>query len=279
MKDFTQYFETNKSLWNKKVDIHPDTELYDNDSFKKGRNSLMPIELEELGDVSGKSILHLQCHFGQDTISWTRLGAKATGVDFSEKAIDFAQKMTEELELDTQFVCSNIYDLPQHLDEKFDIVFTSYGTIGWLPDLDKWAAVVSHFLKPNGTFYIVEFHPIIWSFEQDEWKTIGYSYFNDGVISEINTGTYADREADIVHTEHGWNHPTSEVLNALIQAGIQIEHFNEFPYSPYDVFPNMEEIEKGKYVIKHFQGMIPYVFSIKGQKIVPQASLRRKLLP
>lgn len=266
-ENYQQYFETNKALWNKKVAIHPETELYDNERFKQGRNSLNAIELAELGEVKGKSLLHLQCHFGQDTISWTRLGAKATGIDFSDKAIDFARDMAAELDLPTSFVCCNIYDLPQHLDEKFDIVFTSYGTIGWLPDMDKWAAVVAHFLKPGGTFYIADFHPIIWSFEQTEWKTIGYSYFNDGVISETNEGTYADRNADITHTEHGWNHPTSEVLNALIRQGIQIEHFNEFPYSPYNVFPNMEEIEAGKYVIKHFGKMIPYIFSIKGKKL------------
>ena len=159
--DNIDYFNINKSLWNGKTAIHVKSDFYDVESFKKGKSSLNFIELEALGDVKGKSILHLQCHFGLDTLSWARLGANVTGVDFSDKAIDYARSLNSELGLNAKFILSNVYDLKNNLDEKFDIVFTSYGTIGRLPDLNRWADVVSHFLKPGGTFFMVEFRNVV----------------------------------------------------------------------------------------------------------------------
>ncbi|MEM6804995.1 MAG: SAM-dependent methyltransferase, partial [Bacteroidota bacterium] len=156
-------------------------------------------------------------------------------------------------------------DLPQHLEARFDIVFTSYGTIGWLPDLDKWAQVISHFLKPGGLFYIIEFHPLIWMYDY-EMSKIEYSYFNDEVIAEESEGTYADRGADIKMAEYGWNHPTSEVLNALIGAGLKLESFNEFNFSTWNCFKNLREIGPYKYEFKHLGKKIPYMFSIKASK-------------
>lgn len=154
------------------------------------------IELDLLGDVKGKSILHLQCHFGQDTISLSRLGAEVTGIDLSAKAIDRARKIGEQTKSNTKFICCDIYDLPNYLENQFDIVFTSYGVIGWLPDLDKWAKIISKYLKPNGQFIFVEFHPVVWMFD-DNFEKIGYNYFNSGAIIETESGTYADKTADI----------------------------------------------------------------------------------
>jgi len=122
--------------------------------FRNGEVHLYPIEIEEVGDVRGKSLLHLQCHFGMDTMSWARLGADVTGLDFSDNAIETARQISAELEIPARFVCSNIYDAPNVLSEKFDIVFTSYGALCWLPDLKKWGEVVAHFVKPGGIFYI-----------------------------------------------------------------------------------------------------------------------------
>ena len=132
---YEKEFETNRKTWNKKVSVHAESEFYDLKTFKKGVSSLNKYEKEALGSVSGKSLLHLQCHFGQDTLSWSRMGAKCTGVDISEEGIKLAEKLNEELELDASFVCCNVLDVSKHISEKFDIVFTSYGTIGWLPDL------------------------------------------------------------------------------------------------------------------------------------------------
>ena len=123
--------------------------------------------MELLGDISNKKILHLQCHFGQDTNTFSRMGAKATGVDFSDKAIHRAKEFARKLNLDSTFICCDIYDTPKFIDEKFDIVFTSYGTIGWFPDLEKWANVISHFLEPDGKFVMADFHPIVWMYDNN----------------------------------------------------------------------------------------------------------------
>jgi len=194
MSTAKNYLELNKKLWNDKVDFHLQSDFYDMDGFYNGRNSLMDIEMSYLKSVAGKTILHLQCHFGQDTISLSKLGATVTGVDFSEKAIQAAKAIATKLQTDTRFLCCDIYDLPNHLDEPFDIVFTSYGTIGWLPDLDKWAKVISKFLKPDGQLIFVEFHPVVWMFDYD-FKSVAYDYFNTEAIIETTEGTYADKSA------------------------------------------------------------------------------------
>ena len=188
------YLEINRQSWNNRTDTHLKSEFYDLKNFKKGRTSLNSIELELLGDLSGKSILHLQCNFGQDTISLSRLGAEVVGVDLSDKAIKSAKQLSKETSSNTTFICCDIYDLPRYLDQRFDIVFTSYGTIGWLPDLNKWAEIISRFLKPNGQFVFVEFHPVVWMFD-DNFEKIDYRYFNSGAIIESESGTYADKNA------------------------------------------------------------------------------------
>lgn len=259
------YLEINKNSWNAKVDTHVKSDFYFVDEFLKGRNSLNSIELDLLGDLKGKSILHLQCHFGQDSISLSRLGAKVTGVDLSDKAIETARDLTKQCEADTQFICSDVYDLPNVLNEKFDIVYTSYGTVGWLPDLDQWANVIHHFLKPGGKFVMAEFHPVIWMFD-DDFNEVKYNYFNEKPIVETNEGTYADKNADLVLDNITWNHPLSEVLQSLIKKGLSIENFQEFDWSPYPCFNQVEEFEKGKWRIKQFGNKIPMVYALAAHK-------------
>jgi len=265
MEIYQSYFEENKQSWNKRTAVHKDSAFYDLAGFKKGLSSLKKIELSELGDVKGKTLLHLQCHFGMDTMSWEREGAIVTGVDLSDEAIKLANEVKAELNLNADFICSNVYDLEDKLDKKFDIVFTSYGTIGWLPDLDKWAAIVSHFLKPGGTFYIADFHPTLWMMDND-FEHIKYNYFNTEVITEEISGSYSDRDAPIRSTEHGWNHPFSEILNSLIKYGLQIRQFNEFPYSPYNCFNKLEQGEDGMWRIKGMHEKMPMMYSIKAIK-------------
>jgi len=152
-----EYFKTNQKLWDAKTDVHKESDFYDLENFKKGATSLKKYELDALGNVHGKSLLHLQCHFGQDSMSWARMGAKVTGVDFSSEGIKTARAMNDELGLDVKFIECNVYDLQNHLNEQFDIVYCSYGVTCWLPDLVKWAGIVNQFIKPGGTFYIAEF--------------------------------------------------------------------------------------------------------------------------
>ena len=265
MPDYSEYFEANKELWNKRTAIHKDSSFYNIEGFKNGENVLTPIELNEIGDVKGKKMLHLQCHFGMDSLQWARLGADVTGVDLSDEAIKEARKLNDELAMNAKFICCNIYDTKDHLQDKFDIVFTSYGAVGWLPDLDKWAEIIAYFLKPGGMFYIAEFHPVVWMFD-DDFRGIKYSYGNREVIETELQGTYTDRKADIKGKEYSWNHSISEVLNALIQQGLQIVQFNEFMYSHYPCFNNVVQNQEGNWWIKGLEDKIPMVYSIKAVK-------------
>jgi ubiquinone/menaquinone biosynthesis C-methylase UbiE len=265
MENTTDFFEANREGWNKKTEVHKTSAFYDLEGWRKGNTSLQEIELRELGDVNGKKLLHLQCHFGQDTLSWARLGAKVTGCDFSETAIKFARQLSKEEQNAAKFVCCNVYDLPQHLKGKFDIVFTSYGTIGWLPDLDKWATVVAHFLTKGGTFYIADFHPVLWMLD-DDMTHLKYAYHKTEPIISEQVGSYADRYAEISYKEYGWNHSLGEVINALIAKGLRIDFLNEYPYSPYDCFSNTVRGEDGNFRIKGLENIIPMVYSIKATK-------------
>lgn len=259
------YVAINRNSWNNKTDAHIASEFYDMRGFRKGNNSLNSIELELLGNVQDKSVLHLQCHFGQDSISLSRLGAEVIGVDLSDKAIDYARKIASELEVTTQFICCDVYDLPKYLDQQFDFVFTSYGTIGWLPDLDQWAKIISRFLKPKGTFVFAEFHPFVWMFD-DNFEKIAYSYFNSGAIVETESGTYADRNIEITQEYVCWNHSLSEVINSLIQHGLEIKVFQEFDYSPYNCFNKTVEISPKKFRIEDLGDKIPMVYALKATK-------------
>lgn len=259
------YIEKNRKTWNALTDVHIKSEFYDNESFTNGRSSLNDIELKLLGDINGKSILHLQCHFGQDTISLARLGANVTGVDLSDNAISKAKELAKITGGAAKFICCDIYDLPEYLSKQFDIVYTSYGTISWLPDLDKWAKIISKFLKPDGKFIFVEFHPVVWMFD-DNFEKISYNYLNTGEIHETESGTYADREAPINQEIVNWNHGISEVVNSLITNDLRIDSLNEFDYSPYNCFRHTLEFETKKYRIKHLGNKIPMVYSIVATK-------------
>lgn len=265
MENNKDYKEINRKSWNQRTDIHIGSDFYNNESFIKGRNSLNSIEIDLLGDIKEKSILHLQCHFGQDTISLNRLGAKSTGVDLSDKSIERAKELASTAKSDSTFICSDIYELPNNLDEKFDIVYTGYGAICWLPDLDKWANIISKFLKPNGKFVIVEFHPVIGMLNDDSTK-IKYSYFNTGPIAETIEDTYTDNNTSINFEDVTWNHGISEVINSLIKNGLTIDSFDEFDYSCYNCFSNMEEIAPNKFRFKAFGNQVPMLYSIVATK-------------
>jgi len=260
-----RYIEINKKLWDKRSDVHFDSDFYDNDTFIEGRNSLNSIELELLGDIKGKSILHLQCHFGQDSISLSRMGARVTGVDLSEKSISYANILAKKTDESVEFICCDLYDLPNHLNDTFDIVFTSYGTIGWLPDIKKWANIVSTYLKKGGFFVFAEFHPVIWMFDE-HFKEIKYEYFNKEAIVEIDENTYADKTSDVNEESISWNHGMSEVVSALLKHNLNIVSLKEFDYSPYNCFNETEEFETGKFRIMHLGNKIPMVYSIKAIK-------------
>lgn len=259
------YIAINRESWNRRTEVHLSSEFYDMENFLKGKSSLNDIELKLLGDVSGKKILHLQCHFGQDTISLSRLGAETTGVDLSDKAIESAKNIAQQTQTNANFICCDIYELPQYLDEQFDIVYTSYGVIGWLPDLDKWAEVITQFLKPGGQFVFVEFHPVVWMFDED-FQRIQYPYLKTEAIVETNNGTYADKSASVIVSDVSWNHGLSEVVKSLLRQRLAITSLDEYDYSPYNCFNKAVEFEPNKFRIAHLGNKIPMVYSLTALK-------------
>ncbi|QBF81667.1 methyltransferase domain-containing protein [Shewanella maritima] len=260
----SQYLHVNQHSWDSKVAVHLDSKFYDVNSFKAGNTSLNQIELGALGSVAGKKLLHLQCHFGLDTLSWARLGAKVTGLDLSSKAIEAATTLASECGIDAEFICSDVYESEQTAKANFDLVFTSYGVLCWLPDIDRWARTVASHLKVGGELFIAEFHPIHDVFD-------GYRYFHDEQADiEVNQ-TYTENNRDTQTTEITWSHPVSDVINALIKAGIHIVEFNEFDYSPYNCFDNLtskrnELLNKEVFQYLHQGNPVPLVYSIKGVK-------------
>lgn len=263
MDDKKKYIETNRSLWNGWTEINKNSNLYKLENFKAGENRLKSIELEELTDVAGKTMLHLQCHFGMDTMSWARMGAKVTGIDFSPEAISLAKSLSDELNIPARFIETEIYDLPKVLNEKFDIIFTSYGVLTWLPDLDKWAALIARYLKPGGTFYMVEFHPMLGMLDDDGEK-LEYPYFHSPDPMKFeDSGNYADPDNAFKHDSYEWSHSLGEIVTDLIKAGLKIEYLHEFPYSPTNCCTFFVEDKPGRYVIKKYPNLVPIVFSIR----------------
>ena len=262
-------FKLTRRNWNERTPIHAASDFYDVAGFRTGRITLTDIETSELGPVDGKSILHVQCHFGMDTMSWARLGATATGVDISDAAIDLARELNDELGTGVRFIRSNVYDLPEVLDEQFDVVYTGVGAICWLPDLDAWAAVIARFLKPGGTFYMLDVHPMSLVFDavqgpdgKTDLRPV-YSYFPDpaGILDDGERPTYAG--ATPIRTPvYEWQHSLSEVVNALLRAGLTIEFLNEFPVAPYRAFPQMRHRD-GWWRLPERDGSIAFLFSIR----------------
>jgi len=270
--DVTEYLEANRQHWDELVPIHFRSNYYDVETFRAGKTSLHALERQELGGVSGKTLLHLQCHFGLDTLSWAREGATVTGVDFSEPAIEAARELADECGIEARFVVSDVYSLPQRLEGRFDVVFTSYGALCWLPDIKRWAGVVAHFLRPGGTFYIVEFHAMSGVFSTDPWEVtdlvVREPYFptDEPLVFEDN-GSYADRDAKLANRlTYSWPHPVGEVVTALIDAGLRIEFLHEFPFTIEQIFPFMERAPDGYWRLTQGDGSVPLLYSIKATK-------------
>lgn len=264
-EDFDSYFNSNKTLWNNKTDVHINSEFYDNDSFIKGRNTLNPFELEYLGDVKGKKILHIQCHFGQDSISLARMGAKVTATDISDQAIQRAREFNTQCGTNVNFVETDTYHINDHISDTFDLVFMTYGVICWLPDMHKLAEIAHSRLNPGGKVISVEFHPLLNMFDFQNQK-IQYSYNNVHVYEEEFQGTYADQESKLIGKEYFWQHSFEEVTTPYINLGMRLSAFREYYHSPYNAFENMKEVEKGKFVYGNFPYPIPHVYLIQFTK-------------
>jgi SAM-dependent methyltransferase len=264
-----EHLQANRELWDRWTVEHERSPFYDLEGFRAGKDRLRSIELSELGDVAGKSLLHLQCHFGLDTLAWKRRGATVTGVDLSVKSIELAQALSRELDLPAQFYSTDLYALPDVLAGEFDIVFTSYGVLHWLRDLRRWGEIIAHYLKPDGIFYIVEDHPTFRMFTTEEGSRVKLAnpYFFSETPEKVEMrGSYATDDQGESASFYIWNHSLGEVIGSLIEAGLRIDFLHEFPYAARAKFPFMVQGADGWWRLPEGYVQIPFLFSLMAHK-------------
>jgi 2-polyprenyl-3-methyl-5-hydroxy-6-metoxy-1,4-benzoquinol methylase len=269
------HIRDNEALWDVWTRIHETSDFYDLEGFKAGGIRLRDDEIEAVGDVRDRSLLHLQCHFGIDTLSWARLGARVTGADFSARAIELAREVAASIGVDdATFIRSDLYDLPSVLDGTFDVVYTSRGVLGWLPDIRRWAQVVAHFVAPGGMFFITEIHPVVQAFENEGVAPgelrLTYPYWeHEAPLTFAVSGSYADPAADVGdQTEHGWDHGLGEIVTALIDAGLRIDSLVEHPFLDWSTAFLVEDPSApGRWILPPGSpGELPLMFSLRATK-------------
>lgn len=263
---YEQARDGNRALWDEITPVH--LRSYGVERFLAGEPWLPREIIDQVGAVSGRSLLHLQCHFGLDTLAWARLGAEVTGVDFSPAAIEAAQELSKEAGLPARFICSDIYDLPQHLQGEFDVIFTSIGVLCWLKDLKRWAEIIAHFLKPGGIFYIMDGHPLRYTFGDNEpWK-FALSYFHNEApyVWDEEGSDYMDPTYLTQSPSYEWQWAVSDIINAVADAGLRIEHFDEYEAMSAPVYPEMTPREDGLFTIPDMPVPLPIVFSLRARK-------------
>jgi len=267
------YFQANRLNWNDRVAAHKESSdpAYDIKGFLAGKSTLKSIEIEELGDVSGKSMLHLMCHFALDTLSWARRGAVVTGVDFSDEAITLAKSNTKRAKLDARFICSNVYDLPNVLHERFDIVVATYGILSWLPDFHHFAKIASNSLKLGGSFLLIDDHPTRRLFKYDESANgfrVSGQYFHRAnpkgfIVEETYTGDKLKENFQMFI----WRHDLGTIIAALLAHDLRITSLREYPYLMYKRYPIMVSTDNGYWKLPEDQPELPLMFSLTAQKI------------
>ncbi|MDO6427941.1 class I SAM-dependent methyltransferase [Thalassotalea sp. 1_MG-2023] len=255
------YLSINRKAWDERTKIHINSRFYDVDAFIGGKSSLNKIELNQVGDVKGKTLLHLQCHFGLDTLSWARKGASVTGVDLSVEAIAQANKLKNKLGLTATFIAADLYQFSDDNAKQYDIVYTSYGALCWLPDIDRWAQTVAKALLPGGELHLIEFHPAI------DLLT-GYSYFSSVDPDVEVEETYTENSDGAKSTIVTWPHSLADVITALISVGLYIEQVNEFPYSPYNCLEDLDYVAEHGYQLLHKGQQVPLIYAIKARKLI-----------
>ena len=264
MERFREFREQNRKLWDEITPIHYEHPDYKVTEFLDGKSTLYDLLISELGDIKGKEILHMMCHFGLDTLSLARLDADVTGVDFSETSIKYARRLTELSNLKAKFVESDIYDIHDQCDDLFDIVFSSIGILCWLPDLNLWAKNIETFLKPGGFFYFAEDHPIALTFSEELEEGDTYFHKDEPSVYSGNID-YCDPDYKCTNKSYEWAWTVGDVVSALCNAGLKIEYLHEFPYGLYKRFKNMEN-RNGKWWIPGKENIVPLTFTLKAVK-------------
>lgn len=267
----TPEIKSNRQLWDEWTDLHFSSEFYGVERFREGGISLPPCDVEAVGPVEGRSLLHLQCHFGMDTLSWARLGATVTGLDFSERAISRARELARECRLPARFVCADVYRAPEEIAEQFEAVVTTAGVLPWLPDVRAWARVVVRMLRPGGAFYLREFHPVPQVMDEASpdagAPVLRYPYFPTGEpICVGSSGTYAVPGSTVETVSYEWPHTVAEVLQALLDAGLHLCAIREFPFTTYRALPWLEKGEDGNWRWPGGPASLPLMYSVKATR-------------
>ena len=263
-----EWIETNRANWDERVPIHVSGEFYDVAAFKAGQERLRPFELSEVGDVAGKDLVHLQCHFGIDTLSWARHGARVVGLDFSAPAVEAARELAGDLDLDAEFVEANVYDAVQALGNRtFDVVYTRLGALIWLPDIRRWARIVAELLRPGGFLYLAEFHPITYVFGDEDLSVVNDYFSGEEPNVWEDQGSYADLEAKTVHNRtYEWNHTLSDVVSAVIEAGLNVELLSEHDYTLFPAWPFLVKSGFDTYRLPEGMPKLPLMYSLRARR-------------
>ncbi|MBL7489730.1 class I SAM-dependent methyltransferase [Frankia sp. AgB1.9] len=269
MGDVDRYLESNRSLWDEWAELHARSDWYDLDSVRRGVDKLRPYEVDEVGDVSGLTMLHLQCQIGADSVSWARRGAKVTGVDFSSRAVGIANALAKELGVDATFVCSDVMRLPETLAGTWDVVYTSRGVLGWLPDLAGWARIIEAYLNPGGFVYLTDIHPIAKTLDDTSVELrVSRPYWpRPAPVTYRVEGSYADPNAKIESSvKYLWTHSTGEIITAMAQAGLIIEFFHEFSWLDRP-WPFLRQRSGREFVLPDdIEAELPLFFSLRARK-------------
>jgi SAM-dependent methyltransferase len=264
----------NLANWNERVPIHLKSSEYNIKEFVQNSSHIgkvVDFDRTEVGDVSGKTLLHLQCHIGTDTLSWARLGADVTGVDFSELAIEAARQLSKDSGTPGRFIVSELYESPSVISEQFDIVYTGVGAICWLPDIGTWAKIVEGFMKPGGLFYIRDGHSMMWGLAwetpESSFKVI-YPYFEaGGSIKEDEESSYAGEGTLENKTTYGYNHGLGETIDALLKAGLIIEFVHEHTFCEWQGIKQLVKGQDGRWRLPPDKKyLVPLMFSIRARK-------------
>jgi SAM-dependent methyltransferase len=270
MDPYQPYLRANQQLWEEWADINFRSSSYDVANFKATPDALRPLIREGVGDVAGKSLLHLQCHFGKDTLRWALLGATVTGIDFSAKAIAYAQQLATEMSIPATFIQTDLYALPQVLHEQFDVVFTSDGVLGWLPDLERWGEIVGMFLKPGGVFFLLDAHPTLLIFDdtQPVELRVKYPYFHqpEPLVFAPHVGTYADPNAVVTKTEYAWQHSLADIVNPLLRAGLRLDYLREYSYVSWQALSFLVSDADGDWRLPPEYPSLPLSFALRAVK-------------
>ncbi|WP_026929596.1 class I SAM-dependent methyltransferase [Glycomyces tenuis] len=269
------WLDSNRALWDERVPIHASSDPYDVDGFLKGANVLMDFEAGEVGDVAGKRLLHLQCHMGQETLTWARLGAaRVVGLDFSEPALKVARELAAELgygEDRAAFVRSDVYEAASSVPEAdYDIVYVSVGSINWLPDVRRWARVVASLLAPGGFLYLYEFHPVSHTLDEATGSRFVRDYIARGPVVRETPGSYTDRHGPASSTVNNlateWVHGLGEVVSALVAAGLRIEFLHEYDRTMFPQFKSFVQGEDGCFRPPPEQPRVPLLYSLRAAR-------------